>query len=68
MEYPTLKRRLVNIFRARARHYDFTANLYYLIGYQEWRYRKQTVAALDPRSGDTIVELECGTGLKFELL
>ena len=68
MEYPALKRRLVNIYRARARRYDFTANLYYLIGYREWRYRKQPIAALDPHPGDTIVELGCGTGLNFELL
>lgn len=68
MEYSSLKRQLVSIYRARARRYDFTANLYYLIGYPEWRYRRQAIAALDPRPGDTVVELGCGTGLNFGLL
>jgi ubiquinone/menaquinone biosynthesis C-methylase UbiE len=68
MNYSNLKRQLVSIYEARARHYDLTANLYYLIGYPEWQYRRRAVAALDVRTGDTVVELGCGTGLNFELL
>lgn len=68
MEYSVLKRQIVSIYRARARRYDLTANLYYLIGYPEWRYRRQVIAALDVGPGDTVVELGCGTGLNFELL
>ena len=67
-EYSALKNQLINIYRARAKHYDLTANLYYLIGYPEWRYRRQAIAALDVGLGDTVVELGCGTGLNFELL
>jgi len=63
-----LKSQLVDIYRARAERYDFTANLYYLIGYPEWRYRRQAIDALDLGPGDTVVELGCGTGLNFELL
>lgn len=68
IEYSALKDQITNLYRARARHYDLTANLYYLIGYPEWRYRRLAITALDLRPGDTIVELGCGTGLNFELL
>jgi ubiquinone/menaquinone biosynthesis C-methylase UbiE len=68
IDYADLKHEMVSLYRDRARHYDFTANLYYLIGYPEWRYRQQTVAALDVQPGDTVVEIGCGTGLNFELL
>ncbi|MDX1614852.1 MAG: methyltransferase domain-containing protein [Candidatus Promineifilaceae bacterium] len=67
-EYTSLKRKLIDIYRARAKRYDFTANLYYLIGYPEWRYRRLAVNSLDLRRGDTVVELGCGTGLNFGLL
>jgi len=33
------------LYRKRARDYDWTANLYYLIGYLEWAYRRRAVAA-----------------------
>ncbi len=56
------------VYRKRARHYDLTANLYYLIGFREWAYRKKAVAALELHSGDTVVEICCGTGLNFTLL
>jgi demethylmenaquinone methyltransferase/2-methoxy-6-polyprenyl-1,4-benzoquinol methylase len=68
MDYSALKRQIISIYRARAKHYNLTANLYYMIGYPEWRYRRQVIAALDVRPGDTVVELGCGTGLNFELL
>lgn len=59
---------LVSLYRRRAARYDFTANLYYLVGFREWRYRQQAVAALALREGDTVVEIGCGTGLNFSLL
>lgn len=55
-------------YRRLARHYDVTANLYYLIGYREWAFRKRAVAALELRPGDTVLDLCCGTGLNFALL
>jgi ubiquinone/menaquinone biosynthesis C-methylase UbiE len=63
-----LRERIVDLYRARARNYDFTANLYYLIGYREWAHRRKAVAALALRPGDTVVEIGCGTGLNFGLL
>jgi len=59
---------VMNIYRRRARCYDMTANLYYLIGFREHSYRRQAVAALGLQSGDTVVEIGCGTGLNFALL
>jgi len=59
---------MAQLYRKRARRYDFTANLFYLIGFREWDYRKQAVAALHLRPGDTVVEIGCGTGLNFSLL
>ena len=56
------------LYRKRARHYDWTANLYSLIGYREWAYRRRAVAALRLGAGDTVVDMCCGTGLNFELL
>lgn len=62
------KGELVALYRKRARRYDVTANLYYLIGFRERSYRKRAVAALRVRTGDTVVEIACGTGLNFGLL
>jgi demethylmenaquinone methyltransferase/2-methoxy-6-polyprenyl-1,4-benzoquinol methylase len=56
------------LYRRRAGNYDFAANLYYLIGFREAKYRKMAVAALNLRPGDTVVELGCGTGLNFGYL
>ncbi|MFQ5527859.1 MAG: class I SAM-dependent methyltransferase [Thermoanaerobaculia bacterium] len=58
---------LISLYRKRAGNYNFTANLYYLIGYREWAYRKRAVRALGLRPGDTVVEIACGTGLNFGL-
>ncbi|MDE3077985.1 MAG: methyltransferase domain-containing protein, partial [Chloroflexota bacterium] len=59
---------VLSTYARRARHYDLTANLYYLIGLREWAYRKQAVESLSLRPGDTVVEIGCGTGLNFPLL
>jgi len=59
---------LIKLYRKRAKHYDITANLYYLIGFREWSYRKSAVTALNLTRGDTVVEIGCGTGLNSGLL
>ena len=56
------------LYHRRARNYDLTANLYYLLGFREWAYRQQAVQALQLSPGDTVVEIGCGTGLNFSLL
>lgn len=62
------KTSLSALYRRRAKHYDATANLYYLIGFREQAYRKKAVQALNLQRGDTVVEIGCGTGLNFSLL
>jgi demethylmenaquinone methyltransferase/2-methoxy-6-polyprenyl-1,4-benzoquinol methylase len=62
------KEKIVDLYRKRAGNYDLTANLYYLIGLREQAYRKKAVKALSLRSGDTVVEIGCGTGLNFPFL
>jgi ubiquinone/menaquinone biosynthesis C-methylase UbiE len=60
------RERLVETYRRRARHYDLTTRLY-AFGPQ-WAYRRRAVQALQLSSGDTVVELACGTGLNFPLI
>lgn len=62
------KQQLAELYRKRSHWYDFTANLYCLIGFREWAYRKTAIAALNLKPGDTVVEIGCGTGLNFSLL
>lgn len=62
------KQKLVELYRKRAGRYDFTANLYCLIGFREMAYRRQAVEALNLHRGDTVVEIGCGTGINFPLL
>lgn len=59
---------LVDLYRRRAGSYDFSANLYYVLGFREWTYRKKAVEALQLQAGDRVVEVGCGTGLNFGLL
>ncbi|TFG66354.1 MAG: methyltransferase domain-containing protein [Gemmatimonadales bacterium] len=56
------------LYRRRAKRYDVTANLYYLIGFREHRVRRKAVNGLRLKPGDTVVEIGCGTGLNFALL
>lgn len=62
------KEAIVNLYRRRAGRYDFTAQLYYLLGFREWAYRKKAIMALALKRGDTVVDLCCGTGLNFGFL
>jgi ubiquinone/menaquinone biosynthesis C-methylase UbiE len=62
------KKDLIQLYRKRALRYNFTANLYYLIGFREMAYRRKAVEALALHRGDTVVEIGCGTGINFPLL
>ena len=63
----SLNQQITDIYRKRAKHYDFTANLYYLLGYWERTYRQKTIDTLRLKPGDILVEIACGTGLNFSL-
>lgn len=62
------RRQLIGLYRRRAKNYNFTANLFYLIGFREWAARKRAVSALRLPRGGIVVEIGCGTGLNFSLL
>lgn len=64
----TLPEEVIEVYRRRAKYYDVTANLYYLLGVREYAYRRRAVNALRLKPGDTVVEIGCGTGLNFSLL
>ena len=57
---------ILKLYRKRAGNYDFTANLYYFIGFREMKYRKMTISQLRLKPGDTAIEIGCGTGLNFK--
>jgi demethylmenaquinone methyltransferase/2-methoxy-6-polyprenyl-1,4-benzoquinol methylase len=59
---------VADLYRKRAKNYDISACLYYLIGFRLHHYRVLTIDSLDIKKGDTVVELGCGTGLNFPLL
>jgi SAM-dependent methyltransferase len=56
---------ITDVYRKRAGNYDFTANLYYLIGFREYAYRRLAIEALHLKKGDTVIDIGCGTGLNF---
>lgn len=65
---PLTPQQQAQVYRKRARRYDVTANLYYLLGFREQAYRRMAVDALDLHEGDQVVEIGCGTGLNFALI
>jgi demethylmenaquinone methyltransferase/2-methoxy-6-polyprenyl-1,4-benzoquinol methylase len=67
-EQSDVREQIVEIYRQRAGNYDLTANLYYFLGYPEWKYRRLTIERLQLSQGDTVVEIGCGTGLNFGLV
>jgi len=52
------------VYRRRARFFDWSVNAYYLIGFRWWAYRHRAVAALQLQPGATVVEIGCGTTAK----
>jgi ubiquinone/menaquinone biosynthesis C-methylase UbiE len=56
------------LYRRRAKRYDAALWLYRAAGFHISQYRRLTVNGLALRTGATVVDLGCGTGLNFPLL
>ena len=48
--------------------YDRSLWLFNLVGFRYRKYRKEAINRLNLKTGDTVVDLGCGTGLNFDLL
>ncbi len=59
---------LIETYRKKAKHYDFTSRFYPVPGYPQQAQRLRAVEALGLSPGDRVVDLACGTGLNFPLL
>lgn len=62
------KEKIRDIYRKRAGNYDFTVQLYHLLGFRMAFYRKRAIELLHLKAGDTVVDIACGTGANFSLL
>ena len=60
--------RLIETYRKKAKHYDVTSRLYPVPGYPHQGQRLRAVQALGLHSGDSVIDLACGTGLNFPLI
>jgi demethylmenaquinone methyltransferase/2-methoxy-6-polyprenyl-1,4-benzoquinol methylase len=59
---------LIETYRKKARHYDFTSRLYPAPGYPQRAQRLRAVQALGLRAGGSVIDIACGTGLNFPLI
>jgi ubiquinone/menaquinone biosynthesis C-methylase UbiE len=59
---------LIETYRKKAKHYDFTSRLYPAPGYPHRSQRRRAVQALGLRAGDSVIDIACGTGLNFPLI
>jgi demethylmenaquinone methyltransferase/2-methoxy-6-polyprenyl-1,4-benzoquinol methylase len=59
---------LIETYRKKAKHYDVTSRLYPVPGYPHRAQRLRAVRALGLRTGDSVVDMACGTGLNFSLI
>ena len=59
---------LRELYRKRAPRYDLTSHVYGLLGYRLDAYRRRGIELLALHSGDTVVEIGCGTGANLARL
>ena len=59
---------LRELYRRRAPRYDLTSHVYGLLGYRLDAYRRRGIELLALHTGDTVVEIGCGTGANLSRL
>ena len=59
---------LIETYRKKAKHYDFTSRLYPAPGYPQRSQRLRAVQSLGLRAGASVIDVACGTGLNFQLI
>lgn len=62
------RKEIQDIYKNRAKRYDFYSRLFWLVGFRYSSYRMHAVELLRLKRGDCVVELGCGTGLNFPML
>jgi ubiquinone/menaquinone biosynthesis C-methylase UbiE len=62
------KGEVADVYRKRAKNYNFTVPLYHLLGFRIGSYREQAIKSLHLKAGDTVVDIGCGTGANFPML
>ena len=62
------KGEVADIYRKRAKNYDFTVRLYNLLGFRIDSYREEAIESLRLKPGNTVVDIACGTGANFLML
>lgn len=67
-EVDKTREHLIEVYRKKAKRYDFTSRLYPAPGYPQRAQRRRAVQELRLSPGDTVVDMACGTGLNFSLL
>ena len=61
-EHRPEKNYVVGLYRKRAARQNVTTKLFYLVGFRLQAYRKKAMSALGLHTGDTVIEIGCGTG------
>jgi ubiquinone/menaquinone biosynthesis C-methylase UbiE len=64
----TNQERLVEVYRGKAKNYNFVSRLYPVPGYPQQFLRRRAIRALGLRPGNTVVDLACGTGQNFPMV
>lgn len=62
------RERLIETYRKKAKNYDITSRLYPVPGYPQRAQRHRAVQALGLQTGDSVIDIACGTGLNFPLI
>ena len=68
---PIDKQEVIKSYRRRAQKYDITVRLFDIFawfGFNISGWRKEAISKLNLKSGDTVIDIGCGTGLNFPFL